>query len=129
MRTLGVLCLRGRRGRFDASASLALHVTLPQVPPGYAPPALGGWEPNERGRWVPARSLCHVFEHSTFCVIGLSQTAESGLRHNSKQGVRHNSKQGVQHGSRHASSCATYTLLPLCYGRGHAPPTWRLRWT
>ncbi|PSC74928.1 ubiquitin-like modifier-activating enzyme ATG7 [Micractinium conductrix] len=53
VRTLGVLCLRGRRGRFDASASLALHVTLPQVPPGYAPPALGGWEPNERGRPGP----------------------------------------------------------------------------
>ena len=47
---LPVLCLRERHGRCDAAASLALQVCLPGLPPGFAPAAVGGWEPNERGK-------------------------------------------------------------------------------
>lgn len=49
-RQLVVLCLRERRGRYDAAASLALQVQLPELPPGLIPAAVGGWEPNERGK-------------------------------------------------------------------------------
>ncbi|EFN52000.1 hypothetical protein CHLNCDRAFT_37099 [Chlorella variabilis] len=52
-RQLGVLCLRERRGRFDAAASLALAVALPDLPPGFCPAPLGGWESNERGKLGP----------------------------------------------------------------------------
>lgn len=38
---------------FDATASLALDVTLPELPAGFHPAALGGWEPNERGKARP----------------------------------------------------------------------------
>jgi ubiquitin-like modifier-activating enzyme ATG7 len=45
-RSLRVLCLRARRGRLDANASLALRVALPDVPPGGPPPRVaGGWAP------------------------------------------------------------------------------------
>ncbi|KAL4451192.1 hypothetical protein ABPG77_009264 [Micractinium sp. CCAP 211/92] len=53
VRRLPVLCLRERHGVFDATASLALDVTLPELPPGFHPAALGGWEPNERGKAGP----------------------------------------------------------------------------
>lgn len=49
-RQLHVLCLRERHGRYDAAASLALTVELPELPPGFAPAPVGGWEPNERGK-------------------------------------------------------------------------------
>lgn len=49
-RELPVLCLRERHGRYCAAASLALSVVLPELPPGYSPAAVGGWEPNERGK-------------------------------------------------------------------------------
>jgi ubiquitin-like modifier-activating enzyme ATG7 len=45
-RSLRVLCLRARRGRLDANASLVLRVALPDVPPGGPTPrAAGGWAP------------------------------------------------------------------------------------
>ncbi|KAL4422919.1 hypothetical protein ABPG75_009116 [Micractinium tetrahymenae] len=53
VRRLRVLCLRERRGRFDADASLALDIALPELPPGFHPAPLGGWEPNERGKAGP----------------------------------------------------------------------------
>lgn len=53
VRRLRVLCLRERHGVFDATASLALDVTLPELSPGFHPAALGGWEPNERGKAGP----------------------------------------------------------------------------
>lgn len=53
MRRLHVLCMRERRGCFDADASLALDVALPELPDGFHPAPLGGWEPNERGKAGP----------------------------------------------------------------------------
>ena len=49
-RQLRVLCLRERHGRYCPSASLVLEVALPALPPAFLPAAVGGWEPNERGR-------------------------------------------------------------------------------
>ncbi|KAL4857490.1 Ubiquitin-like modifier-activating enzyme ATG7 [Chlorella vulgaris] len=52
-RSLRVLCLRQRQLRTDPAASLALTVQLPELPPGFSPAPLGGWEANERGRVGP----------------------------------------------------------------------------
>ncbi|PRW33020.1 ubiquitin-like modifier-activating enzyme ATG7 isoform X1 [Chlorella sorokiniana] len=49
-RQLPVLCMRERHGRYDAAASLTLQVELPELPPGFVPAPVGGWEPNERGK-------------------------------------------------------------------------------
>lgn len=52
-RSLRVLCLRQRQLRTDPADSLALTVQLPELPPGFSPAPLGGWEANERGRVGP----------------------------------------------------------------------------
>eukprot|EP00887_Chlorella_sp_A99_P000291 scaffold13.g291.t1 len=50
---LQVLCLRERRGRYDAGASVALRVRLPRLPRGWAPEAASGWQANARGKAGP----------------------------------------------------------------------------
>ncbi|BDA47717.1 Ubiquitin-like modifier-activating enzyme atg7 [Coccomyxa sp. Obi] len=53
---LEVACVRLRRGRVDAEASLHLSVGLPHIPEGWGvegTPAAVGWEPNVRGKTGP----------------------------------------------------------------------------
>lgn len=53
VRTLPVLCLRTRKGQFDADASLVMTVELPELDPGFVPKTVGGWSANAHGKPGP----------------------------------------------------------------------------